>query len=82
VRANVRVECYSGYKADERPVGFHLGDREYLVRRIVDQWYSPHATYFRLEADDGNLYILRHDFDTLEEAWTLESFQRARTDLL
>jgi hypothetical protein len=74
--SRVIVECYAGYKADERPVRFHLGSREYEVSELLDQWYSPEATYFRVRADDGNLYVLRHARDPLDE-WTLESFRRA-----
>ncbi len=74
----LRVECYSGYKHDERPVRFFSGERAYQVEEIVDQWYSPGATYFRLRADDGNIYILRHTETGIEDSWTLESFRRAR----
>ena len=35
----LRVECYSGRKADERPVRFQLGERGYLVEEVLDQWY-------------------------------------------
>ncbi len=74
--SRVEVECYSGYKADERPVRFRLGERAYEVTDVVDQWYSPEATYFRVRADDGNLYVLRHAREPLD-FWTLESFRRA-----
>ncbi len=69
-----QVECYAGYKADERPVRFHLGGHSYEVREVQDRWYDPGATYFKVKADDGNLYILRH---SLEDAWTLQAFRRA-----
>lgn len=74
--SRVVVECYAGYKADERPVRFHLGEREYTVTEVLDRWYSPGFTYFRVRADDGNLYVLRHAVEPLDE-WTLESFRRA-----
>jgi hypothetical protein len=70
----VKVQCYAGHKADERPVRFQLGERDYLVIEVVDQWYGPDATFFKLRADDGNLYILRHGHPVDE--WTLESFRR------
>lgn len=69
-----RVECHAGYKADERPVRFHLGGHAYEVREVLDQWYDPAATYFKVRADDGDVYILRH---SLEGGWTLEAFRRA-----
>ena len=73
----IRVECYSGYKADERPLRFYLGEKGYTVSEIIDQWYDPLAIYFRVRADDGNQYILRHTDKGQEDIWTLESFTRA-----
>jgi hypothetical protein len=72
----VLVKCYAGYRGDQRPVCFTLGEREYQVREIEDQWYSPGAGYFRVQADDGNLYILRHD--EVQDVWTLEGFRAGR----
>lgn len=72
----VRVECYAGYRGDQRPVRFLLGEQAYLVREIEDQWYSPGAVYFRVLADDGNFYVLRHD--EMQDAWTLEGFRAQR----
>jgi hypothetical protein len=72
----LRVECYSGHKADERPIKFWLGDAVLFVESIEDQWYGPEAVYFRLRADDGNIYVLGHD-ETKDE-WTLESFRSDR----
>ncbi len=72
----IAVESYSGYKAEERPVCFTLGARQYRVEQVIDQWYSPEATWFRVLADDGNLYVLRHSRDPLIEEWTLESFRK------
>jgi hypothetical protein len=69
----VKVECYSGYKADERPVRFLLGERWLTVEDVLDRWYDPHAIYFRVRADDGGVYVLKHD--EREDAWTLESFR-------
>jgi len=69
----LRVQCYAGRKADERPVRFQLGDREYLIEEVQDQWYGPDDTFFKVRADDGNLYILRHN--ALEDEWRLVSFR-------
>ena len=70
----VRVQSYSGRKADERPVRFRLDDREYMVEEVVDQWYGPDAAFYKVRADDANLYILKHNNTT--EEWSLESFRR------
>jgi hypothetical protein len=72
----VRVECYAGSKADERPLVFYLGTRRYQVEEVLDQWYGPDDVYFRVRADDANLYILRHHYPTADDVWTLESFRR------
>jgi hypothetical protein len=72
----VRVECYSGYKADERPIRFYLGSRRVEVVQVEDRWYSPGCTWFRVRAEDGAVYILRHREGGQEDQWTLESFRR------
>jgi hypothetical protein len=73
----VRVECYSGYKAEERPIRFRLDGQDHKVEEVVDQWQSPDATYFKVRSDDGNTYLLRHSQSPQEDTWTLESFRRA-----
>jgi len=56
------VRCYSGYKADERPVSFLLQDGERrTVENVIDQWYGEDHTYFKVLADDHMVYVLRHD---------------------
>lgn len=72
----VRVETYSGFKADERPLRLHLGDRTLEVAAVEDRWYSPGETYFRVLTDDGDRYILRHI--EAQDVWTLAAF-RAKT---
>ena len=72
----IRVECYSGFKADERPARFFLGERGYQVLEIRDQWYSPECTYFKVWADDGNFYILRNAWSEQTSAWFLEAYRQ------
>jgi hypothetical protein len=69
----VRVECYAGQKADQRPIKFWLGEALHFVEAINDQWYGPDASYFRVQADDGNTYVLSYNDKT--EEWALESFR-------
>ena len=70
----IKVEGYSGFKLNERPVRFHLGGNEYAVEQILDQWYGPEANYFKVRAGDGNDYILKYHEQSDE--WTLESYRR------
>lgn len=72
----VNVECYSGSKADERPVRFELDGHEHMVEEVTDQWHSPDATYFKVRCDDGNIYVLRHAISPQHDEWSLESFRR------
>ncbi len=72
----VRVETYSGYKADERPQRFHAGDSTFEIEEVQDQWYSPDAAWFRVKTTAGDIYILRHSRGA-GDAWTIESFRRA-----
>jgi hypothetical protein len=71
----LEVEAYSGHKADERPIRFRLGERWLAVVDVTDRWYDPDAIYFRVLAEDGDLYILRHD--ERADEWTLEAYRKA-----
>lgn len=72
----MRVECYSGHKGEQRPVRFELDGRQYFVEEILDQWFGPDDQFFRLRADDGNIYILRHRAGEQAGDWSLESFRK------
>lgn len=74
----LRVECYSGASADERPVCFYLGEKAFFVKEVLDRWYGPSDLYFKVRADDGNLYILRNRRSASEDAWSLESFREIK----
>jgi hypothetical protein len=76
---DVRVECYAGYKAGERPLRFFLAGRPYEVMEVEDRWFSPDSVSFRVRADDGNLYILRHTDKGNEDSWTVESYRAGPT---
>ncbi len=72
----VKVECYAGRKADERPVRFRLEGKEYFVKAVLDQWYDPENVFYKVRADDGNFYILRQQTSTPDGAWDLVSFRQ------
>ena len=71
----LRVECYSGYKGDERPVRVLLDEQMMDVVTVEDRWYSPGATYFRVLMSNGERYVLRRD--DAQELWSLEAFRAA-----
>jgi len=74
---SLKVTTYSGYKADERPTSFTLGERTFLVLELLDSWHGEDHTYFKLTADDGNTYIIRHD--RTADTWELTMTETSRT---
>ena len=72
----LEVDCYSGWKADQRPTGFRRGGRAYVVDAVLDQWYEPESTCYKVRTDDGNLYILRRRNGTPAGEWELVSFRQ------
>ncbi|RPI09403.1 MAG: hypothetical protein EHM71_06105 [Zetaproteobacteria bacterium] len=57
----VRVECYSGYRAEEYPIAFWLREHRVAVREILDRWLGDDHAYFKIAGDDGTRYLLRRD---------------------
>jgi hypothetical protein len=43
---------------------------------VLDQWYDPESLFYKVRADDGNLYILRQWTSTPEGEWELVSFRQ------
>jgi hypothetical protein len=74
----VKVESYSGFKVHERPVTFFLGRKKMRVTAIVDQWYGPAHTYFKILAEDANIYILR--YSEVNDQWELVFFKDGNYD--
>jgi hypothetical protein len=70
----IRVESYSGYRSNERPIKFWIDEVLFFVESIEDQWSGVEATYFRIRADDGNTYVLSHT--ETDDAWSLEKSTR------
>ena len=74
----IQVECYSGYKANERPVAFTYQRRRREVEEIVDRWYEggvdpgrPATDYFKVKTTDGDILILR--YLSLFDAWSIRT---------
>ena len=74
--APIQVECYAGHKADETPRRFLWEGRWLEVQEATDRWHEagekpewPTADYFKVLADDGGEYLLKHDHEC--DAWFL-----------
>ena len=72
----VRVECYSGYKAEERPARIVFEAQSIEIAEVEDRWYSPGAIYFRVRTEDGDYFVLRHDEP--QDVWSVDAFRSAR----
>jgi hypothetical protein len=70
---NVSVESYAGYKGDERPLRLKLNEKVLEIAEVEDRWYSPGQTYFRVRAEDGDRYLLRHV--EAQDVWSLEGYR-------
>ena len=74
----IRVECYAGYRSDETPRRFFIGERRIEVVDVLDRWLAPEQRYFKLRGDDGGIYILCHD--VVGERWELRLFDAGRSE--
>lgn len=72
----IEVVCHAGYRGEETPRRFRLGETEVLVADVVDRWLAPDHRYFKVVGSDGHTYILRHDVNTGQ--WDLTMFRRER----
>lgn len=77
-RLTLRVHCYAGYRAEETPLRFFIGERAVEVAEVVDRWLSPEHRYFKVRGDDMGTYILRHDVPS--NHWELTMYDSGRVD--
>jgi len=64
-RSHLVVDAFAGDKGQETPRAFTLDGSRRTVTEIVTSWYTETHCYFRVEADDGQRYVLRYDLDNL-----------------
>jgi hypothetical protein len=71
----INVECYAGHRAEETPRRFLMGDQTFEITQVLDCWLGPDHRYFKVQTDDGGIYILRHDLE--HDLWELTLFSRS-----
>ena len=71
----LRVECDAGHRSEETPRRFFLGERVIEVAHVQDRWLDPKHRYFKVQGDDGHVYILRYDVGS--DRWELSFFDRS-----
>ncbi len=64
-----RVACHTGYRTEEYPQHFYIGQRRIEVDEIIDRWLDPNYSYFKLRGDDGGIYILQ--YQPASDCWKL-----------
>jgi len=69
----VDVECHAGYRGEETPRRFRLGERQIEISQVVDSWLAPDHRYFKVQDTQGDLYILRND--VAADRWELTLFR-------
>ena len=69
VRIQIRVQTSVRQGELLIPVSFALRDRSFRILEVADRWHGADHAYYRIIADDGNLYVIRHDLD--EDEWEL-----------
>jgi hypothetical protein len=72
----VHVECYAGYKGDQRPLKPQIGNDMVEVVDVEDRWYSPGATFFRVLLANGERCVVRRE--DAQDVWTVEAFRSPR----
>ncbi|BAU47651.1 hypothetical protein SVA_1072 [Sulfurifustis variabilis] len=70
----VSVECYAGYRGEQEPRAFSIGQRRIAVEEILDRWIAPDHRYFKVRGDDGASYVVRHD--AAADRWELAFYRR------
>lgn len=65
----IRVECYAGYRGEQEPRAFTMGERRSQVVDILDRWISPGHRYFKVRADDGRTLVMR--YDSASDEWDI-----------
>ena len=74
----IQVECYSGYRINERPVAFTFQGRRWDIQEIVDRWYEggldatrPVINYFKVKTDTNRVFLLR--YLSLFDSWSIRA---------
>jgi len=68
----ITVECHAGYRGEETPRRFRLGERQVEIVDVIDRWLAPDHRYFKVKDALADLYILREDSSS--GRWELTSF--------
>jgi hypothetical protein len=72
----IRVECDTGFQGEQTPYRFYMGDKAIEIEDVIDRWLAPEYSYFKVRANEKDIYILRHD--KLARRWELTMFRSGK----
>jgi hypothetical protein len=65
----LEVIAYAGYRGEQEPRALIVDGVRLEVLGIDDRWHDPAATYFKVAASDGRVYLIR--CDAVDSSWSL-----------
>jgi len=71
----IRVECYAGYRGEETPRRFWMGNTKVEVAEVLDRWLTPDQRYFKILGDDRSIYIICLVLETW--SWELTFYRKS-----
>jgi hypothetical protein len=69
----ITVDCRREANGEEVPVSFKLGEKQVSIAKISDRWLAKDHCYFKITAESGASYILRHDIG--RDIWEIVVFR-------
>jgi NADH:ubiquinone oxidoreductase subunit C len=72
----ITIECYLEKNSNGRPAAFSLMGHPYKVKEIIDTWHAKVAVYYKIKAQDDNIYLLK--YDERQAQWDLVFFQNPK----
>lgn len=69
----LHVASRAGASGDLEPFAFLVGDRRIDVVRVIDRWIGNDDSYYKIQASDLAIYILR--FTASQTKWELTLFR-------
>ena len=67
----VTVQCYAGYKGEQEPQRFLFAERWLEVEEVLKLWREPAAEFFRVQANDGHVYVLSRGVGIGTSKWSI-----------
>lgn len=71
------VEAETGHDGEPEPRAVIIHGERHKVTGITDRWHDEQATYYKLLASDGHMYLVRRELETnywsLVREWMLDA---------